>query len=435
MEFIITQNIYNAPQIIDNTTVKERLTLTLSYLEFGFALMPIVPKGKEPYAALLPKNNNGKPSWALLREKKATTDDIQRWFTIDPDVNIAVITGQASDGLVVVDFDKSPPYNFHIPICPQVLTGKKEGFHLYFRTNQPIRSGVFTFGDIKAESGYVLIPPSIHPNGKPYKWGESLSPNDVEFIEPPVHLLPLHKQLPITKAKVESNITITHSYPQDGRPIRSASSAYTLLADPVTPDLLRALDKDEKSVLAMSKVLGLSEHTQIGRAFRCILPGHEEKKPSAALYQANNGQIIYRDLHNKCKPALMLAEVYASIAYGEVKELKKPELITWHISLAIKAGLLKPANVEAAILPSSIRPLARRLYKGFIDLLRCKWLYDAGQPTTFTWRFAAAWCGVSQRNIGDAMKELLRRGYIIKVGEHKTIYGKEMALFLPGQVR
>ena len=38
----------------------------------------------------------------------------------------------------------------------------------------------------------------------------------------------------------------------------------------------------------------------------------------------------------------------------------------------------------------NVRPSVRKLYEGFRLLLGCKWLYAHGEPTTFSWRLAAA---------------------------------------------
>ena len=74
--------------------------------------------------------------------------------------------------------------------------------------------------------------------------------------------------------------------------------------------------------------------------------------------------------------------------------------------------------------PASVR----MAYRGFVHLLACKWLYTAGAPTPYSWRFAAAWCGPhSIAQIGGAMTWLLKRGYVRHVGTHERT-----ALFLPG---
>jgi hypothetical protein len=58
-------------------------------------------------------------------------------------------------------------------------------------------------------------------------------------------------------------------------------------------------------------------------------------------------------------------------------------------------------------------------YQGFIHLLACKWLYNYGKPSTFSWRFAAGWCGVSERMAGEAIQWLLKHHYLRITGKHQ----------------
>lgn len=47
-------------------------------------------------------------------------------------------------------------------------TGK--GCHIWLRVKEPVASMKFPALDIKAEGGYVVAPPSLHPSGKEYKF-------------------------------------------------------------------------------------------------------------------------------------------------------------------------------------------------------------------------------------------------------------------------
>jgi hypothetical protein len=124
---------------------------------------------------------------------------------------------------------------------------------------------------------------------------------------------------------------------------------------------------------------------------------------------------------------LTLAEVYAAMVTGHVRALRGPELATWKLRLLVRAGLARPAPVALPPLPTSASDATRLVYDGFHLLLACKWLYTPGAPAPFSWRFAAAWSGVSQRPAGAAMHELLRAGIIRPAGTWKRT-----TLFLPG---
>jgi hypothetical protein len=59
-------------------------------------------------------------------------------------------------------------------------------------------------------------------------------------------------------------------------------------------------------------------------------------------------------------------------------------------------------------------------------LLGCKWWHTPQAPTMFSWRFAAAWCGLGERHVGEAMHWLLAHGWLRQVGRYRG-----MVLFLP----
>ena len=128
---------------------------------FHWRVFPLRPRGKTP---LTP---NG--------FKDATTDPIQinRWWEKWPDANIGIATGS---GLIVLDVDgekgrESLAKLSDLPATLQVSTGKGE--HYYFRAGSPVRSNQGKLGDgldIRAEGGYVVAPPSVHPSGHVYSW-------------------------------------------------------------------------------------------------------------------------------------------------------------------------------------------------------------------------------------------------------------------------
>jgi hypothetical protein len=178
---------------------------------------------------------------------------------------------------------------------------------------------------------------------------------------------------------------------------------------------------------AVVRVLGLP-HGFIGRPFRCVLPGHEDHRPSASLWRREDGTVHYHDHHKRDGvPWLTLAEVFAAQVTGKTRPLSGPELATWKLRLLVTAGLVESTMVEAPPLPPEAPLHVTRVYAGFLRLLSCRWLYTPGAPAPFTWKFAAAWCGVTERQAGEAIQELLRLGIIRIVGTHKRV-----ALFLPG---
>ena len=112
----------------------------------------------------------------------ATTDEAQlQWWCWDAAL-VAVATGRHS-GLVVLDIDiresgsgldtlQMLGVNFH----PQTATAHTPsgGIHCFFAwpgyevPNSASKIGPYL--DVRGDGGYVIAPPSVHPNGRPYCW-------------------------------------------------------------------------------------------------------------------------------------------------------------------------------------------------------------------------------------------------------------------------
>lgn len=400
------------------------LEAALLYIENGWALVPLAPKCKTPCHELLPINPaTGKRGWQPLASSLATARDVESWFRRVPNLNIGVICGQASGGLVVVDFDKTPPTDWHSPLTPRSVTGRGE--HVFFRTSEPVPGHCLVhnsqkLGEIRSDGGYVVVPPSVHPSGQAYEWAEQLSPTDLDwdFAPPP--------------AWATAGCKVGSLQRGEGKQVNHID--YLLTPSTHSIDYLLTFWPDEL-IQAVALILGIEPEKAtpdgLGQRFCCVLPGHEEEHPSASLYRHDNGLAIYRDWHRRSGDAnYLLPEVYASQAYGVARKLNKPELTTWQLRLLVQTGLVKPAEVRMPPLPSNAKPSVQRVYEGFRLLLQCKWVYEYGAPTAFSWRFASAWCGISERHAGPAIQELLRSQIIRIVGHHRRM-GRPMALFLP----
>jgi len=149
----------------------------------GFAVFPCWPRNKTP---LTPHGF-----------KDATDDEtqIRAWWARWPNANIGLLTGRVN-GLIVVDPDSEKAERFlarlearfgKLPPTSESTTGR--GRHLVFSLPEgcgPVPSSAEDGLDIRADGGYIIAPPSIHPNGKTYEWNED-SPR--QFAEAPRWLL------------------------------------------------------------------------------------------------------------------------------------------------------------------------------------------------------------------------------------------------------
>jgi len=122
----------------------------------------------------------------------ATTDPatIRAWWRQWPDANVGIACG--ASGLVVVDVDAKngtpgleswadlrQELGAEIDNTPSVET-PTGGLHLYYAAiDRAIRNSASQLAegiDIRADGGYVIAPPSVHPNGGRYEWAMSYEP-------------------------------------------------------------------------------------------------------------------------------------------------------------------------------------------------------------------------------------------------------------------
>lgn len=135
----------------------------LQYLRNGYSVIPLKPRGKEP---LIP--------WQEFQKRRATEAEVRGWFTKWPSANVGIVTGSVS-GVAVVDLDGTEGISegrrlgFTSPLLS--ITGK--GRQLFYRhTGVNVCNAVRKYPgvDIRGDGGYVVAPPSVHPNGRRYQW-------------------------------------------------------------------------------------------------------------------------------------------------------------------------------------------------------------------------------------------------------------------------
>jgi putative DNA primase/helicase len=151
-----------------------------TYRRRGLCPIPTKHGSKEPHLAEL----------APYLSRVATREELGSWSW----PGVGIVTGPLSS-ILVLDVD-GPEGEAELkkhghPITPMVRTASG-GLHLYFKhPAADIRTGIRVAPglDVKASGGYVVAPPSIGPNGKPYKWLVSLE--DAEPADPPDWLMRL----------------------------------------------------------------------------------------------------------------------------------------------------------------------------------------------------------------------------------------------------
>jgi hypothetical protein len=157
------------------------------YVGLGLSVIPIRADGTKAPAL---------GSWKEYQRRLPREDELEEWFANGHALGVAVVCGEVSRNLEVLDFDSDAAYRQWarrvlaerpdaLEALPCVRT-PSGGRHLYlFRAEAgPSRKlaksadGKKTLVEVKAEGGYVLAPGcpgACHPTGRAYEWELPLS--------------------------------------------------------------------------------------------------------------------------------------------------------------------------------------------------------------------------------------------------------------------
>ena len=137
----------------------------IALAERGWYVFPLRPKGKRP----------------LLKQgfKIATADParVAQFWQQYPQANIGLYPGPSK--LLVIDIDgpKGEATAQRLGLLEhgtlEVRTGRKGGGRHRYHTHPGGKIGNLGLGngvDVRADSGYVVVPPSVHPTGTLYEW-------------------------------------------------------------------------------------------------------------------------------------------------------------------------------------------------------------------------------------------------------------------------
>jgi hypothetical protein len=189
----------NPTQRGDNLSLHDA---AVQYAEFGWLVLPLKTGTKEPIY-------KGWPS-------KATNnvEQVAKWWSKTPSANIGILAGEKS-GFIALDID---PKNGGDKSLSKLLNGENQlpetatqktgsgGTHTLFKYPDDLikttRGRLGTGIDICSDKSYIVVSPSIHPNGIPYAWE-----NDYNKINPcPPWLLDLLNTKKITPLQTDGII-------------------------------------------------------------------------------------------------------------------------------------------------------------------------------------------------------------------------------------
>lgn len=138
------------------------------YVDNGWSVLPVKPEEKRPYMT----------NWLQYTRTRATKHTVENWFRSLSNAGIGVVTGKVSN-MVVLDIESDCPYPIEdllrkYPTQMYSRTGSG-GYHLFYQYPTNVsrvanRVGIFERADLRADGGFIVLPPTIHPSGSRYEW-------------------------------------------------------------------------------------------------------------------------------------------------------------------------------------------------------------------------------------------------------------------------
>lgn len=140
------------------------LSAALSYARRGWPVLPLKAGEKVPDGRLVPHG---------LLDATANEAQLRAWWAASPEANVGIRTGE---GIDVVDLDGDAARQTLLALAPErlseaVVVRTARGWHLWFATcGLATRAGVLDDVDVRGRGGYVVAPPSVHPEGWRYQF-------------------------------------------------------------------------------------------------------------------------------------------------------------------------------------------------------------------------------------------------------------------------
>lgn len=157
----------------------EFMQAAMDYVGQGWAVFPLQPHDKRPY-----------PGTHGFWDAVGTVEEARRAWLQRPGSNVGVATGASKLLVLDVDGDKGAASldvlifaNGALPTTRRQVTGK--GWQWFFQRPDGSRIGNSAGGhgiigkrlgeglDVRGQGGYVVVPPSIHPSGRRYRWEDT----------------------------------------------------------------------------------------------------------------------------------------------------------------------------------------------------------------------------------------------------------------------
>ena len=265
----------------------------LAYAGMGCAVFPLRPRDKRP------ATENGC--------KAATTDkqQIESWWDACPDYNIGIATGSISGGLVVIDLDVDEDKgisgyeslkdwqreNGELPETWTSITGRG-GYHFLYRdgASNRNRAGLYEGVDIRGEGGYIVAPPSVHPNGRRYEWEQR--PGDCEIAQADSRVINFLMG-PVPENGEKQPFQEPEAIPEGERTSTMIKLIGSLKAKGLDDEAIRAAVQAENDKKCIPP---LTDQELEKTVFPALTRGWKTEKPYTAVY--DNGKFRQQKNHN-----------------------------------------------------------------------------------------------------------------------------------------
>lgn len=142
--------------------------LAAEYVDSGWSVLPVRPEEKRPYMT----------NWLQYTKTRAPKAMVDSWFTNLAGAGVGVVTGRISN-MVVLDVEHDCPYPIEelLKRYPTQMIAKSGGggYHLFYlyptnQTRVANRVRIFEGADLRADGGFIVLPPTMHPSGNRYEW-------------------------------------------------------------------------------------------------------------------------------------------------------------------------------------------------------------------------------------------------------------------------
>ena len=330
------------------------------------------------------------------------------------------------------------------------LSGKK-GWHLWLFLDEPIaaknavqfaklvgeRAGVqCEIFPSSRESRCLKWPGQLHPEtGKPETFVDSRWLRDPDRLDTMIILELLYQgQYRASKDEVLAAIRSRGSKRSN---VQAPESESIRIWRPRT--ITDVLLGEEAVVDYLMRGAG-REYPGLGKPFRCILPEHEERNPSAAWWRDERGRLIYHDFHERTEGCRLFSvlEVQYALRTGEVRKLS-PREEAEELGLLLRAVPILQDRLRAVLklnttilyslfkinTYSTTNPYISKRHIG-ISCITSVWeflkrMFEEGMQEGFVTipassGFIARACGLSRIDANRTLNLLAVLGFVAKVG-------------------